>query len=68
MTAPEALTTLRSRGYKLVLQPGGILVSGGYGLAPHIRALVKEHRAGLIGLLEAETRHNNLNDDPNGAT
>ena len=55
-TSGAAMASLRARGYRLSLRPGGLRLAGGLGTPPHVLALVRQHREGLISILEAEAK------------
>ncbi len=56
MTPREALAQVEGLGCRLSLRPGGLCLTGRGEPPPEVLALIREHRRGLVELLEEETR------------
>lgn len=56
MTPREALAEVQGTGYRLALRPGGLRLTGEGEPPPGVLALIREHRDGLLSLLETEAR------------
>lgn len=56
MTPREALAEVEGSGFRLALRPGGLRLTGPDEPPPEVLTLIREHRDGLLSLLEAEAR------------
>ena len=56
MTPQEVLEELGGMGYRLYLRPGGVRLAGEGIPPPKLLDLIREHRDGLMDLLEAEAQ------------
>lgn len=56
MTPREVLVELFRQGYCLSLRPGGLRLACDGEAPPEVLGLIREHRAGLIALLEDDAR------------
>ena len=52
MTPREVLTLIGGSGFQLCLRPGGLRLSGKGELPPEVITLIRDHRKGLIAVLE----------------
>lgn len=53
MTPPEVLGRVEGLGYRLGLRPGGLRLKGEGEPPPEVLAMIREHRDGLLALMEA---------------
>lgn len=56
MTPREALAEVEGLGYRLGLRPGGLRLSGEGEPSPEVLGLIREHRDGLLSLLEEDAQ------------
>lgn len=56
MTPREARAEVEGRGFRLALRPGGLRLTGASEPPPDVLALIREHRDGLLALLEEDAR------------
>jgi hypothetical protein len=54
VTPREALAEVEGLGFHLSLRPGGLRLTGACEAPPELLSLVREHRPGLLSLLETE--------------